>query len=171
MKPLANYVDTCLPVSEERFAKTCRSVFFVHSRVKDGALTPIEDTSSDTFSRLREVDKPQEDDPLVTVSFRIVEMEFPSRTRKLSIGSSSSCDVQINDESVSRHHANMFAKDGVYTITDSDSALGTTLNGNLLKPGEVKQIRTGDRIRMGKVNLVFLLPAEFHRMVCGMYNR
>ncbi len=171
MKPLANYADACLPVSEERFAKTCRSVFFVHSKRKDGALTPVQDTSTDTFSRLREVDRPQEDDPLITVSFRVIEIEFPSHSGKLSIGSSSTCDVQVNDESVSRHHADLFVKDGEYSIADSESALGTTLNGDLLKPGEVKKIETGDRVRMGKVNLVFLLPAEFHRMVCGMFNR
>lgn len=171
MKPLAFYVDTCLPLSEERFANTCRSVFFIHSKKTDGALTPVEDTGSDTFSRLSEVEKPERKDPLLTVSFRVVEMEFPSDPGKLSIGSSSSCDVQIDDESVSRHHAELFVKDGVYTIADSKSALGTTLNGDLLKPGDVETIQTGDRIRMGKVNLVFLLPAEFHRMVCGMYNR
>jgi len=171
MKPLANYVDVCLPLSEERFAKTCNSVFFIHSKKTDGALTPVADTGSDTFSRLREVEKSQQEDPLLTVSFRVVEMEFPSNTGKLSIGSSSSCDVRIDDESVSRRHADMFVKDGVYSIVDSESALGTTLNGDLLKPGDVKIIRSGDRIRMGKVNLVFLLPAEFHRMVCGMFNR
>lgn len=171
MKPLANYADACLPISEERFAKTCTSVFFVHSRIKDGALTPVSDTSTDTFSRLREVDKPQENDPLLSVSFRVIELKIPSHTGNLSIGSSSSCDVQINDESISRHHATIIAKNGVYSITDSESALGTTLNGDLLKPGEIKEIQTGDRIRMGKVNLVFLFPAEFHRFVCDMFNR
>jgi len=171
MKPLAYYVDACLPISEGVFAKTCQSVFFIHSKKMDGTLTPVEDTSTDTFSRLSEVDKPQRKDPLQTVSFRVIEMEFLSDTGKLSIGSSSSCDVQINDESVSRHHAELFVKNGVYAIADSDSALGTTLNGDLLRPGDVKSIRSGDRVKMGKSNLVFLLPAEFHRMVCGMYNR
>ncbi|MBN1653278.1 MAG: FHA domain-containing protein [Deltaproteobacteria bacterium] len=171
MKPLSNYAGICLPVSEERFARECRSVFLVHSKLKDGPFSPVKNTKTDTFSRLREGSEPPGEDPLLSVSFRVVEMEFPLLRGTLSLGSSSSCDIQINDESISRHHANLFMAEGTYSISDNDSAMGTKVNGELLRPEEVSIITSGDRIEMGRVNFVFLEPPQFHRMVCSMFNR
>lgn len=48
------------------------------------------------------------------------------------IGSAADCDGVIKSSGISRHHARMILKDGVYFIEDLNSTNGTTVEGGLL---------------------------------------
>lgn len=61
--------------------------------------------------------------------------EFKLELESVVIGRSSSCDLVIDDQVVSRRHARLFLKEGAYHLEDLGSHNGTLLNGRkLAKP-------------------------------------
>lgn len=60
-------------------------------------------------------------------------------------------------EVVSRIHANIQVEDDNYYIQDAGSANGTYINHNVLSKGNRHLLRTGDRIGLGKGDLVTLI--------------
>lgn len=69
------------------------------------------------------------------------------------IGRGSDNDLSFNNDSVSRHHAEILSKrDGSYSITDLDSGNGVYVNGQ-----EITQsaLQPGDRVEVGEVVFVF----------------
>ncbi len=77
---------------------------------------------------------------------------YQIKYRETSIGRNKTCDVIIEDETVSKLHAVIVcAKDGWY-IADSSGA-STTVNG--LKVNKRADVASGDRIGLGKAQLIF----------------
>jgi len=72
-----------------------------------------------------------------------------------TVGRSSTCDILLDDITVSRHHATFSLDDGTVTITDHGSLNGTYVNRDLINdPTELKQ---GDEIQIGKFRMVLLV--------------
>jgi len=69
------------------------------------------------------------------------------------IGRSSEVELQIDDASVSRRHCSLERRGGGWWVIDLGSANGTRVNGELLK--EPRELRHGDRLRVGSVDLRF----------------
>jgi len=74
-------------------------------------------------------------------------------------------DIDVSDlpnsETVSRIHAKIWVQGDIYFIEDVVSANGTFLNGTKLKPKNRYQLNLGDRINLGKGDLVtFILQAK-----------
>lgn len=76
--------------------------------------------------------------------------KFPS-----TIGKKGSNDVVIDGHYISRNHAVIDLKDGIFYITDIDSANGTSVNGKEVK-GTV-QIKPKDKIEFGPYKTTFIL--------------
>lgn len=72
-------------------------------------------------------------------------IEIPDGAR-LTAGRSSDCDLHIDDQSVSRRHLTLEARDGELLVTDLDSANGTYINERQIRTGTA---RGGDLIRAG----------------------
>jgi len=72
---------------------------------------------------------------------------------RLSVGRTDENTIQIDDPSVSTHHAELTVSGGEYRLKDLGSTNGTRLNGAPLE-GE-KAIAPGDRIRFGKVEAIY----------------
>ena len=64
--------------------------------------------------------------------------------------------LQIDDPSVSSHHAEIVYEDGQYHLRDSGSTNGTFVNGEHLSEAV---LRHGDEIRFGRVEGVFFTEA------------
>jgi pSer/pThr/pTyr-binding forkhead associated (FHA) protein len=77
---------------------------------------------------------------------------------KLSIGRLGDNDVQIDDGSVSSHHAEIELVDSGAVLRDLGSTNGTFINGEQLV-GEVG-IAEGSEIYIGNVRTVFMEPVE-----------
>jgi tetratricopeptide (TPR) repeat protein len=77
---------------------------------------------------------------------------------KAIVGRAADCDVVLDDESVSRRHAQL-ARDerGLYRVRDLDSGNGTFLDGKEIGKEPVL-IPAGARLRFGEVELVFCRP-------------
>jgi DNA-binding NtrC family response regulator/pSer/pThr/pTyr-binding forkhead associated (FHA) protein len=79
---------------------------------------------------------------------------------QLTLGRSPSCDVPLEDDQVSRRHAQLFL-DGVagqVRLRDLGSTNGTLLNGQRLALQEEAVLRPGDRMRVGATIAVFEPP-------------
>jgi serine/threonine protein kinase len=90
---------------------------------------------------------------------RILENPFHIGRRSLSRQVFPHLDLTYNDPAayVSRQHARIVADAGGYFIEDLGSANGTYLNDRRLPAGVPTRLRNGDRVRIGKSQLNFLL--------------
>jgi len=168
MKPIGAYVDECRRSSIEEFCERNRHPFLLHS-VLTGSLIPTNATRGvtldrlvlgDDFSKARSRTARQEE------AYSVFEL-LPRnpKDRRISVGCSSTCDIQINDKSVSTLHAYLEKKDDRYLIQDNNSAAGTQVNDEVLETGVEKEIASGDRLTLGFVDLVFVMPADFHQFI------
>ena len=82
----------------------------------------------------------------------VAERRFALRRGRTRIGSLVDNDVVIDSEIVSRHHAEIRAGRKKIEIEDLRSMNGTMLNG---VPIQVSPLQSGDRIRIGDVEMVF----------------
>ncbi|MDX1692354.1 MAG: FHA domain-containing protein [Ketobacteraceae bacterium] len=81
------------------------------------------------------------------------------------LGRSEKCDVVINDEHMSRRHAEINLRDGVLRIIDLNSSNGTRVNGTKITE---KVLKPGDKINFDQ--LVFLVagPQDFKEEELGI---
>ena len=72
--------------------------------------------------------------------------------RRVVIGRSKDCDIQVADPNVSRRHAEVRQEGSAYWVVDLDSTNGMEVNGRRLKRAK---LRPGDTITVGSTELVF----------------
>ncbi|MCG3180174.1 MAG: Adaptive-response sensory-kinase SasA [Phycisphaerae bacterium] len=94
-----------------------------------------------------------------TTTARLVVIQGPDKGRTFEAGAPgvqigrSTGEIDINDNTVSRLHARVYAENGTWILRDLDSANGTYINGvKISRPLPLKQ---GDQIRIGSTLLVF----------------
>ena len=97
-----------------------------------------------------------------------IELSIPPDLQVVSLGRMSdelTPDLDLGDfphsEIISRLHAQIHHKEDNYYLEDSNSANGTYLNNKKLVPGRLYELKSGDRIDLGKysqITLVFRLP-------------
>jgi len=73
----------------------------------------------------------------------------------LVIGRGEDCGLRLDDASVSRRHARLFAEKDRWRLVDLDSSRGTIVNDERLTPGDPHPLAPGDSIVMGKAKLWF----------------
>ena len=90
---------------------------------------------------------------------RVLENPFNIGRRSLSRQIFPHLDLTYNDPAayVSRQHARIVADAGGYFIEDLGSANGSFLNDKRLPGGVPTRLRNGDRVRIGRVQLNFIL--------------
>lgn len=72
---------------------------------------------------------------------------------KATLGRIEECEVTIIDPGISREHARVSGRRGVFIVEDLGSSNGTRLNGEIIDGPEV--LRDGDYITVGAVNIMF----------------
>ena len=72
--------------------------------------------------------------------------------RRVVIGRSRECDVQLQDANVSRRHAEVRQEGASYWVVDLDSTNGIEVNGRRLKRSKLED---GDRVTLGSTEIVF----------------
>ena len=82
------------------------------------------------------------------------------------IGRSSKCEVQIDQESVSRNHCKIQFNGKTYAIRDMGSTNGTYVNDELI---DEVNLRDGDQIKVGRTILKFIMggniEASYHEEI------
>ncbi len=107
---------------------------------------------------------------LVTVdpSTQVVPLEKSPRNPYdgfLFLGRASTCDIIVRDASVSKAHAVLETRAGVWQLRDNRSRNGTWRNGDRLKMNEKVVLATGDVIILGSYPLYFLLSADLLKLL------
>jgi Protein of unknown function (DUF3662)/FHA domain len=91
------------------------------------------------------------------VGREVVELELDGRRipidkRRVVLGRSRECDVQVNDPNVSRRHAEIRQEGATYWMVDLDSTNGIEVNGR--RQRRVK-LENGTKVTLGSTDLVF----------------
>lgn len=87
---------------------------------------------------------------------KLTNERYPLQQSVSKIGRDQTNNISItNDHYISRHHAWVLQMQGGYWIEDLGSTNGTLVNGELL--GERRQINPGDRLTIGKTELIFVM--------------
>ena len=73
------------------------------------------------------------------------------------VGINYSPEIVLDDSSVSRRHAEVRFADGAWHVRDLESTNGTYVNGSRI---ETARLEAGDRLQVGRVELVALRDAE-----------
>ena len=78
------------------------------------------------------------------------------------VGRESRCDVPLPFDSVSKLQAQFVKKtNGEYELIDAGSTNGTFVNGTRLERNKGVPIKSGQKVRFGKVEALFLNPEAF----------
>lgn len=94
------------------------------------------------------------------MELRAEQGERAGQTYRLSrptvtVGRAQDCDLQLQEQGISRRHARLDRGPQGWTITDLSSTNGTFVNGRRLAPREGHALRSGDRITIGSSVLAF----------------
>lgn len=90
---------------------------------------------------------------LVVVSGLLAGQEFQLSQSEVGIGRTPDNAISIPNPAVSRSHARVFHRDGIWYLVDLQSTHGTRLNGAVI--GAPAQLRPGDTIQVGDTVLRF----------------
>ena len=85
----------------------------------------------------------------------------------ITVGRLADNALQIEDASVSSHHAELTLGDGGdYVLTDIGSTNGTLLNGKEMAEGEGQRLQAGDKVTFGNIETSYASenPAEARAM-------
>jgi hypothetical protein len=161
-------------MTEAQYCREHPHAVLVHSAESGTPLQPTDGTRGLTIDRLvlgsgeagRESLSPLQ--TAYTV-FPLVPRE-PGAPR-IWIGCSHTCDVQINDASISRMHAHLDLQGEAWMLRDNASASGTQVNGEVVEPAEGVILHAGDRVTFGFVDFLYLPAPDFFRLLKGLFRK
>jgi serine/threonine protein phosphatase PrpC len=82
-------------------------------------------------------------------------------TEHVTLGRSGDNDIVIDDPTVSRQHAALRFEDGSWWLLPEVASNGTFVNGDVVPPGEIARLGSGDRLRLGTdVELLLVAPVR-----------
>ena len=81
----------------------------------------------------------------------LLALDWTGRTEALVIGRHPDCDIVLEHQTVSRHHARLHFRDGRWVLHDLDSTNGTSVNRTQVVRC---QLAPGDRVLVGGQALV-----------------
>src|SRR5512139_3635219 len=102
---------------------------------------------------------------LLVISDQLITTLSLPESGKLKIGRARTCEIMINDSSISRHHATLEIGPTL-TLRDENSANGTRVRNQPLEGGAVVTIECGEVLQLGKVTLIVQQRpvAKMHRV-------
>jgi FHA domain len=80
----------------------------------------------------------------------LLALDWSGSQEELIIGRHHSCDVVVDEPTVSRRHARLVFRDGGWVVQDLESTNGTVLNGR--RVGRCR-LRPGDQLELGHQRL------------------
>ena len=85
---------------------------------------------------------------------------FDLSESSIKVGRGKDCHIQLGHRSVSRHHCNLTESDNRLQIEDLGSTYGSFVNGVQISEGTVGYAEIGDKVRFGRVILLYELDLE-----------
>jgi len=94
---------------------------------------------------------------LASYKDRVLDVSHPLPEPGTTIGRHPDNHIRLNDAMISRHHAVVHAKDGMWLIKDLESTNGVVINGARVKHAVLK---SGDQVRIGPFEFIFETAAD-----------
>jgi polysaccharide biosynthesis/export protein len=91
---------------------------------------------------------------VVLLSGQLANRVFAMRRSSVLIGRGDDADIQVQDGSVSAHHARIIRQGQGFELIDLDSTNGSFVRGQRVKR---ESLRNADRVTLGNIDLIFLL--------------
>ena len=91
------------------------------------------------------------------VTLTVDGTEHKVKQRRVVLGRSKDCDVQLSDTNVSRRHAELRQEGASYWMVDLGSTNGMEVNGKRVKRAK---LRDGDTVTLGSTDVVFSRERE-----------
>lgn len=82
---------------------------------------------------------------------RLLALDWDGCQEELVVGRDPVCDIVLADRTVSRRHARLLFRDGIWTLRDLDSTNGTRVNRVSV---ERCQLHPGDHLQLGDEHLL-----------------
>jgi len=103
-----------------------------------------------------------EDAPAPEVDREVASLSWDGQTmridkRRVLLGRSRECDIQVEDANVSRRHAELRQEGSSYWIVDLDSTNGIEVNGKRVKRAKLE---SGDTFTVGSTEIAFSTERE-----------
>ena len=168
---VSDFVSELAEHGAEWFARTHTCPVIIGGALDEYPDSGFETVFSDTGSIPPQRHRAFADPPLVQELLRATV--FPIRKRpggpfanQIGIGRARNTDVCILRAEISKYHAYISqSTDGGYTITDAESANGTSVDGVSLAPLETRELLDGCVVRLGPHPFRFRLPHSFLAVV------
>jgi hypothetical protein len=172
MKPISHYAEACRGTTLDQFCEQHPHPFLLFSA---GSLVdfvkPYDAAKTPTVDRLVIGGLTGLDEGSPNEGYKVLEaVPRDAASKRVSLGFSDTCDVHLDDPSVSRLHAWIVWTDHGFYLEDNNSTAGTALNGMLLEPGRAVPITPGDRIGLGTTDLLFMRAREFYPLVMLLFG-
>ncbi len=160
--------DQAAKLHREHFLARHPHPFLVHAT---GELQKLDPTRRDDLTSDRLVlETPRKALHEAMLAAPLVPREL--HASRVTIGVAMTCDIILDDASVSKRHA-WFERgdDERWRICDADSSAGTQVNNAPLDPGIPHALGSGDRITLGYVEVMFLASDGFYELIRGLFAR
>ena len=113
-------------------------------------------------------EKPTSRDACLVVIYGLeLGRKYNLESANIIIGRSSKCDIQIDQESVSRNHAKIINTGKSIILRDLGSTNGTYVNDQLI---DEYVLRDGDLIKIGRTIFKFLSGGNIEKPCCSAVN-
>lgn len=148
---------------ELRHGYVLRQPVLVQLDVGDGDISGAERTRSVRLPRVPDGDLPEE---LARCRFVIVGRARASEAgAPITVGRARTCDVVVDDASVSKLHATIShdRERDQYTVVDEGSRNGTHVDGAVVEPGG-RLLYAGAKLSFGDATFVFLDPPTLRKL-------
>jgi len=99
------------------------------------------------------------------IAYMVLELRSEARSLTLSVGCAGDCDLVVRETTISRRHASIDRRGDTYYLRDLNSTAGTYLNSQRLDARAKLELKPGDRVGLGGVDLTFLDPSVFFHLV------
>jgi pSer/pThr/pTyr-binding forkhead associated (FHA) protein len=101
-------------------------------------------------------------DPDLDLEREVASLAWDGRTlrvdkRRVVLGRSRECDIQVEDPNVSRRHAELRQEGSAYWIVDLDSTNGIEVNGKRVQRAKLE---SGDTFTVGSTEITFSTERE-----------
>ncbi|MEQ8280842.1 MAG: GGDEF domain-containing protein [Deltaproteobacteria bacterium] len=133
----------------------------------DGVQADLEKTAIHAIPTLDQKVEPDRSAAMICISGRSIGQMFLLAKRETTIGRAPECEIFLDDEGVSRHHAKVIEQEGQLILMDLGSTNGTYAEGERI---QVVTLTDGAKIQVGTATILqFRLQdqreMEFHALM------
>lgn len=150
-------------VPVDQFVKVVDHAVLVGSGIYSGMLQEHEQADQTFMFNKRFIE--QDDDAQISLHSAIFYLGSLGAGALIKIGRAQSNDLVLDDNPISREHAQIRVSSGHYFITDFGGTNGTMLNEKQMAANTEVELQAGDTLGFGRYQFSFMTPDRFYKWI------